>query len=96
MSLTDYLEEALPFSAAVFIALHGFLSSSISSFLLFLGVIKAKLNGFQWSLELISLSVDTLQGLCRASAKTLREEQVWPHTLRVFPTSSQVCTPFDI
>lgn len=39
------------------------------------GVIKAKLNGFQWSLELISLSVDTLQGLCRASAKTLREEQ---------------------
>ncbi|XP_031201242.1 condensin-2 complex subunit D3 isoform X2 [Mastomys coucha] len=39
------------------------------------GVIKAKLNGFQWSLELISSSVDTLQRLCRASAKTLLEEQ---------------------
>lgn len=36
MSLTDYLEEALPFTAAVFIALHGFLSSSISSFFTFL------------------------------------------------------------
>ncbi|KAL6077786.1 hypothetical protein STEG23_026012, partial [Scotinomys teguina] len=39
------------------------------------GVIKGKLNGFRWSLELISSSVDTLQGLCRASAKTLQEEQ---------------------
>ncbi|KAK7812740.1 hypothetical protein U0070_012403, partial [Myodes glareolus] len=39
------------------------------------GVIKGKLNGFQWSLELISSSVDTLQGLCRASAKTPLEEQ---------------------
>lgn len=39
------------------------------------GVIKAKLNGFEWSLELISSSVDTLQGLCRASAKTVLEEQ---------------------
>ncbi|XP_051012759.1 condensin-2 complex subunit D3 [Acomys russatus] len=39
------------------------------------GVVKGKLTGFQWSLELISSSVDTLQGLCRASAKTLLEEQ---------------------
>ncbi|XP_076432023.1 condensin-2 complex subunit D3 isoform X2 [Peromyscus maniculatus bairdii] len=39
------------------------------------GVVKGKLNGFRWSLELISSSVDTLQGLCRASAKTLQEEQ---------------------
>ncbi|KAH0516509.1 Condensin-2 complex subunit D3, partial [Microtus ochrogaster] len=39
------------------------------------GIIKGKLNGFQWSLELISSSVDTLQGLCRASAKTGLEEQ---------------------
>ncbi|XP_075822590.1 condensin-2 complex subunit D3 isoform X1 [Microtus pennsylvanicus] len=39
------------------------------------GIIKGKLNGFQWSLELISSSVDTLQGLCRASAKTVLEEQ---------------------
>ncbi|XP_028619764.1 condensin-2 complex subunit D3 [Grammomys surdaster] len=39
------------------------------------GVIKTKLNRFQWSLELISSSIDTLQGLCRASAKTLLEEQ---------------------
>lgn len=39
------------------------------------GVVKSKLNGFQWSLELISSSVDVLQGLCRASAKTLLEEQ---------------------
>ncbi|XP_021062241.1 condensin-2 complex subunit D3 [Mus pahari] len=39
------------------------------------GVIKAKLNGFKWSPELISSSVDTLQRLCRASAKTLLEEQ---------------------
>ncbi|KAL1782413.1 condensin-2 complex subunit D3 isoform X1 [Sigmodon hispidus] len=39
------------------------------------GVVKGKLNGFQWSLELISSSVDTLQGLCRASANTLLEEQ---------------------
>ncbi|ERE74446.1 condensin-2 complex subunit D3 isoform 2 [Cricetulus griseus] len=40
-----------------------------------IGVVKGKLNRFQWSLELISSSVDTLQGLCRASAKTLLEEQ---------------------
>ncbi|CAH6858928.1 Ncapd3 [Phodopus roborovskii] len=39
------------------------------------GVVKGKLNGFRWSLELISSSVDTLQRLCRASAKTLLEEQ---------------------
>ncbi|XP_006150023.1 condensin-2 complex subunit D3 isoform X3 [Tupaia chinensis] len=39
------------------------------------GVIKQKLNGFQWSLELISSAVDTLQSLCRASAETLKEEQ---------------------
>ncbi|XP_052044738.1 condensin-2 complex subunit D3 [Apodemus sylvaticus] len=39
------------------------------------GVIKDKLNAFEWSLELISSSVDTLQALCRASAKTLLEEQ---------------------
>ena len=39
------------------------------------GVIKAKLNGFQWSPELISSSVDALQKLCRASAKTVLEEQ---------------------
>ncbi|XP_036050224.1 condensin-2 complex subunit D3 [Onychomys torridus] len=39
------------------------------------GVVKGKLNGFRWSLELISSSVDTLQALCRASAKTLQEEQ---------------------
>ncbi|XP_052611229.1 condensin-2 complex subunit D3 isoform X2 [Peromyscus californicus insignis] len=38
-------------------------------------VVKGKLNGFRWSLELISSSVDTLQCLCRASAKTLQEEQ---------------------
>ncbi|XP_045411596.1 condensin-2 complex subunit D3 isoform X2 [Lemur catta] len=39
------------------------------------GVIKCKLNGFQWSLELISSSVDTLQRLCRASAETAVEEE---------------------
>ncbi|MBZ3872259.1 Condensin-2 complex subunit D3 [Sciurus carolinensis] len=38
-------------------------------------VVKCKLNGFQWSLELISSAVDTLQRLCRASAKTPVEEQ---------------------
>uniref|UniRef100_A0A8C0K9Z4 Condensin-2 complex subunit D3 n=1 Tax=Canis lupus dingo TaxID=286419 RepID=A0A8C0K9Z4_CANLU len=38
-------------------------------------VIKCKLNGFQWSLELISAAVDTLQRLCRASAETPVEEQ---------------------
>ncbi|XP_006892915.1 PREDICTED: condensin-2 complex subunit D3 [Elephantulus edwardii] len=38
-------------------------------------VIKCKLNGFQWSLEVISSAVDTLQGLCRASAETSVEEQ---------------------
>ncbi|XP_003472593.2 condensin-2 complex subunit D3 isoform X1 [Cavia porcellus] len=38
-------------------------------------VIKCKLSGFQWSLGLISPAVDTLQSLCRASAKTLMEEQ---------------------
>ncbi|XP_058520074.1 condensin-2 complex subunit D3 [Ochotona princeps] len=38
------------------------------------GVIKCKLNGFQWSLESISSAVDTLQRLCKASAKTLMEE----------------------
>ncbi|KAM9221269.1 condensin-2 complex subunit D3 isoform 1-T1 [Dugong dugon] len=38
-------------------------------------VIKCKLNGFQWSLEVISSAVDTLQGLCRASAETPVEEQ---------------------
>lgn len=59
-----------------------FLGRHFKSFT-FLGVVKGKLNGFQWSLELISSSVDTLQGLCRASAKTLLEEQVRPHTLCV-------------
>ncbi|XP_075858777.1 condensin-2 complex subunit D3 isoform X2 [Microcebus murinus] len=39
------------------------------------GVIKCKLNGFQWSLELISSAVDTLQRLCRASAETAVEEE---------------------
>ncbi|XP_012499729.1 PREDICTED: condensin-2 complex subunit D3 [Propithecus coquereli] len=38
-------------------------------------VIKGKLNGFQWSLELISSAVDTLQRLCRASAETAVEEE---------------------
>ncbi|XP_006871068.1 PREDICTED: condensin-2 complex subunit D3 [Chrysochloris asiatica] len=38
-------------------------------------VIKCKLNGFQWSLEVISSAVDTLQGLCRACAETTVEEQ---------------------
>uniref|UniRef100_A0A452SH16 Condensin-2 complex subunit D3 n=1 Tax=Ursus americanus TaxID=9643 RepID=A0A452SH16_URSAM len=38
-------------------------------------VVKCKLNGFQWSLELISSAVDTLQRLCRASAETPVEEQ---------------------
>ncbi|KAG8523176.1 Condensin-2 complex subunit D3, partial [Galemys pyrenaicus] len=38
-------------------------------------VVKCKLNGFQWSLELISAAVDTLQRLCRASAETPMEEQ---------------------
>ncbi|KAM5245946.1 condensin-2 complex subunit D3 [Ctenodactylus gundi] len=38
-------------------------------------VVKCKLNGFQWSLELISSAVDTLQRLCSASAKTPVEEQ---------------------
>ncbi|KAI5943317.1 Condensin-2 complex subunit D3 [Manis javanica] len=38
-------------------------------------VVKCKLNGFQWSLELISLAVDTLQRLCKASAETPIEEQ---------------------
>ncbi|XP_023559608.1 condensin-2 complex subunit D3 isoform X2 [Octodon degus] len=38
-------------------------------------VVKCKLNGFQWSLGLISSAVDTLQSLCRASAKTPMEEQ---------------------
>nr|XP_060460370.1 condensin-2 complex subunit D3 [Panthera onca] len=38
-------------------------------------VVKCKLNGFQWSLELISSAVDTLQRLCRASAETPMEEQ---------------------
>nr|XP_027801210.1 condensin-2 complex subunit D3 [Marmota flaviventris] len=38
-------------------------------------VVKCKLNGFQWSLELISSAVDTLQRLCKASAKTPVEEQ---------------------
>ncbi|XP_066115869.1 condensin-2 complex subunit D3 [Saccopteryx bilineata] len=37
--------------------------------------VKCKLNGFQWSLELISSAVDTLQRLCRASAETPVEEQ---------------------
>ncbi|XP_019489866.1 PREDICTED: condensin-2 complex subunit D3 [Hipposideros armiger] len=39
-------------------------------------VVKCKLNGFQWSLELISSAVDTLQRLCRAAAETPVEEQV--------------------
>ncbi|XP_016072876.1 PREDICTED: condensin-2 complex subunit D3 isoform X2 [Miniopterus natalensis] len=38
-------------------------------------VVKCKLSGFQWSLELISSAVDTLQRLCRASAETAVEEQ---------------------
>ncbi|XP_007946926.2 condensin-2 complex subunit D3 [Orycteropus afer afer] len=38
-------------------------------------VIKCKLNGFQWSLEVISSAVDTLQLLCRASAESPVEEQ---------------------
>nr|XP_019574388.1 PREDICTED: condensin-2 complex subunit D3 isoform X1 [Rhinolophus sinicus] len=38
-------------------------------------VVKCKLNGFQWSLELISSAVDTLQRLCTASAETPVEEQ---------------------
>ncbi|XP_005378647.1 PREDICTED: condensin-2 complex subunit D3 [Chinchilla lanigera] len=38
-------------------------------------VVKCKLNRFQWSLGLISSAVDTLQSLCRASAKTPMEEQ---------------------
>ncbi|KAF6082195.1 non-SMC condensin II complex subunit D3 [Phyllostomus discolor] len=38
-------------------------------------VVKCKLNGFQWSLELISSAVDTLQRLCRACAETPAEEQ---------------------
>ncbi|KAM6158642.1 LOW QUALITY PROTEIN: condensin-2 complex subunit D3 [Rhynchocyon petersi] len=38
-------------------------------------VIKCKLKGFQWSLEVISSAVDTLQGLCRASAESPVEEQ---------------------
>ncbi|XP_029412551.1 condensin-2 complex subunit D3 isoform X3 [Nannospalax galili] len=37
--------------------------------------IQGKLHGFQWSLELISSAVDTLQRLCSASAKTAVEEQ---------------------
>ncbi|XP_008067731.1 condensin-2 complex subunit D3 [Carlito syrichta] len=37
--------------------------------------VKHKLNGFQWSLELISSAVDALQRLCRASAETPVEEQ---------------------
>ncbi|XP_075420178.1 condensin-2 complex subunit D3 isoform X2 [Tenrec ecaudatus] len=38
-------------------------------------VIKCKLSGFQWSFEVISSAVDTLQGLCRASAQTSVEER---------------------
>uniref|UniRef100_A0A9L0I4B9 Condensin-2 complex subunit D3 n=1 Tax=Equus asinus TaxID=9793 RepID=A0A9L0I4B9_EQUAS len=38
-------------------------------------VVKCKLSGFQWSLDLISSAVDTLQRLCRASAETPVEEQ---------------------
>ncbi|XP_062948928.1 condensin-2 complex subunit D3 isoform X1 [Cynocephalus volans] len=38
-------------------------------------VVKGKLNGFQWSLELISSAVDTLQRLCKSSAETPVEEQ---------------------
>ncbi|XP_063640681.1 condensin-2 complex subunit D3 isoform X2 [Pan troglodytes] len=37
--------------------------------------VKCKLNGFQWSLEVISSAVDALQRLCRASAETPAEEQ---------------------
>ncbi|KAM6173588.1 condensin-2 complex subunit D3 [Erethizon dorsatum] len=37
--------------------------------------VRCKLSGFQWSLGLISSAVDTLQSLCRASAKTPLEEQ---------------------
>ncbi|PNI65409.1 NCAPD3 isoform 6 [Pan troglodytes] len=39
--------------------------------------VKCKLNGFQWSLEVISSAVDALQRLCRASAETPAEEQHW-------------------
>ncbi|KAM7051471.1 condensin-2 complex subunit D3 [Molossus nigricans] len=38
-------------------------------------VVKCKLSGFHWSLELISSAVDTLQRLCRASAETPVKEQ---------------------
>ncbi|XP_070256151.1 condensin-2 complex subunit D3 isoform X1 [Myotis yumanensis] len=38
-------------------------------------VVKCKLSGFHWSLELISSAVDTLQRLCRASAETAVEER---------------------
>ncbi|XP_060035869.1 condensin-2 complex subunit D3 [Erinaceus europaeus] len=38
-------------------------------------VVKCKLGGFHWSLELISSAVDTLQRLCKASAETPLEEQ---------------------
>lgn len=38
-------------------------------------VVKCKLSGFHWSLELISSAVDTLQRLCRASAETPVEER---------------------
>lgn len=41
-----------------------------------LDVVKCKLSGFHWSLELISSAVDTLQRLCRASAETPVEERV--------------------
>ncbi|XP_003795966.1 condensin-2 complex subunit D3 [Otolemur garnettii] len=44
-----------------------------------IGVIRCKLIGFQWSLELISSAVDALQRLCRTSAETAVEEQELLH-----------------
>ncbi|KAM4828187.1 condensin-2 complex subunit D3 isoform 2-T2 [Thomomys bottae] len=38
-------------------------------------VIQCKLKGFHWPLKVISSAVDTLQMLCRASARTPAEEQ---------------------
>lgn len=68
--LLDSFEKALPLTLYVFKQL------SLKGLSFFLDVVKCKLSGFQWSLDLISSAVDTLQRLCRASAETPVEEQV--------------------
>lgn len=87
---SEYLENC---EKALHLPLWVFLRGKLQGNWLFSDVVEQKLSGFQWSPKLIKPAVDTLQHLCRASAETPVEEQVYSGSpgVGVCPSSAHRC-----